>query len=58
LVEFIMDVARFLGVMVIAEGVEQLEQYEILKKMGCDVIQGYYFSKPVAASEFERFITD
>ncbi len=58
LVEFIMDVARFLGVKVIAEGVEYLEQYEILKKLGCDVIQGYYFSKPVCAEEFERFIKE
>ncbi|MBQ1850148.1 MAG: EAL domain-containing protein [Lachnospiraceae bacterium] len=58
LVEFVMDVARFLGVKVIAEGVEYLEQYEILKKLGCDVIQGYYFSKPVCAEEFERFIKE
>lgn len=57
LVEFILDVARFLGVTVIAEGVEYREQYELLKKLGCDVIQGYYFSKPVCAAEFERFIT-
>lgn len=33
------------------------EDDELLKKLGCDVIQGYYFSKPVCAAEFERFIT-
>ena len=33
-------------------------QYQTLKKMGCDVIQGYYFSKPIPPQEFERFIEE
>lgn len=37
---------------VVAEGVELAEQFSILKDMGCDVAQGYYFSKPVPAEEF------
>jgi EAL domain-containing protein (putative c-di-GMP-specific phosphodiesterase class I) len=40
----------------IAEGVENSEQYLLLKKAGCDVIQGYYFSKPVNTSEFGHLI--
>ncbi len=52
MVEFIVDIARFLDVPVIAEGVETSEQYLLLKKAGCDVIQGYYFSKPLSAAEF------
>lgn len=58
LVEFILDIAKYLNVRIIAEGVECKEQYEILKEMGCDVIQGYYFSKPVDSNDFERFIEE
>ena len=56
LVEFVMDFAKYLGVTVVAEGVEYKEQYEILKELGCDIIQGYYFSKPLPAEEFEKLI--
>ena len=56
MVEFILEIARFLGVPVIAEGVENSEQYLLLKKAGCDIIQGYYFSKPVSAAEFGHLI--
>ena len=56
MVEFIVNVARFLEVPLIAEGVENSEQYLLLKKAGCDVIQGYYFSKPVNTSEFGHLI--
>ena len=56
MVEFILEIARFLGVPVIAEGVENSEQYLLLKKAGCDIIQGYYFSKPVTTSEFGQLI--
>ena len=50
------DIAKFLDVPVVAEGVEDEVQVNTLKKMGCDVIQGFYFSKPVPPEEFERFI--
>ncbi len=56
LVELVMEIAEFLGVPVVAEGVEDSTQVEQLKKMGCDLIQGYYFSKPVPPEEFEAFI--
>ena len=58
LVKFIMEIANFLRVTTIAEGVELKEQYEILKEMGCDVIQGYYFSKPLPAEEFEKLLKE
>lgn len=45
--EAIIQLGHNLGVTVVAEGVEKKEQYEILKVLGCDRIQGYYFSKPV-----------
>ena len=56
MVEFIINVANFLEVPVIAEGVETSEQYLLLKNAGCDIIQGYYFSKPLTASEFGSLI--
>ena len=56
MVELMMDVARSLKVKVVAEGVETKEQYDLLKKAGCDVIQGFYFSMPCATGEFEKLI--
>ena len=58
LLEIIMEIAKYLGVPTIAEGVETEEQYLALKEIGCDLIQGYYFSKPVPAEEFEKFIAE
>ncbi len=56
LVELVIDIAKFLKVPVVAEGVEDKEQVEQLKNMGCDIIQGYYFSRPVPPDEFAEFI--
>ena len=56
MVELILDIAKFLNVPVVAEGVETEEQYQLLKKAGCEIIQGYYFSRPVPAEEFEKLI--
>lgn len=56
LVEFIMGIATFLDVPVVAEGVEDEEQLAKLKSIGCDVIQGFYFSRPVPAEEFDAFV--
>ena len=56
LIEVIIDIADYLNVPVIAEGVETEEQLIALREMGCDMVQGYYFSKPVPAEEFEQFI--
>jgi EAL domain-containing protein (putative c-di-GMP-specific phosphodiesterase class I)/FixJ family two-component response regulator len=53
MISIVIDIAEYLGVPVIAEGVETEEQYLALKKLGCNIIQGYYFSKPLPAEEFE-----
>ena len=58
LIEVIIDIADYLSVPVIAEGVETQEQLDALKAMGCDLVQGYYFSKPLPAGEYERFVME
>ena len=56
LVGIMIDIARLLEVPVIAEGVETKEQMDLLKTLGCDIIQGYYFSKPLPPEEFNALI--
>jgi diguanylate cyclase (GGDEF)-like protein len=46
------ELARTLGVATVAEGIETVEQLEVLRLMGCTLGQGYLFSRPVAAGEF------
>ncbi len=58
MLEVILDIAEYLSVPVIAEGVETEEQLNALKTMGCDMVQGYYFSRPVPAEEYERFVKE
>ena len=45
-----------LNLPVVAEGVETKEQYLYLKNSGCEVIQGFYFSKPIPTEEFLKII--
>ena len=52
LIKLIMDVADSLSAPVVAEGVETAEECEMLRQVGCSVVQGYYFSRPVSAEEF------
>ncbi|MDO5476167.1 MAG: EAL domain-containing protein [Eubacteriales bacterium] len=58
MIELIIDIADYLHVPVVAEGVETEEQLLVLKAMGCDLVQGYYFSKPVPPEEFDRFLEE
>lgn len=58
LMELILDIARFLKMPVVVEGVEAKEHFETLKNLDCDMIQGYYFSRPVVAEEFVKFVKD
>ncbi len=53
LVGLIIDIAKNLKIPVIAEGVETAEQMKLLKNLGCAIVQGYYFSRPLHASDFE-----
>jgi diguanylate cyclase (GGDEF)-like protein len=58
LVSTIITMAQNLQLSVTAEGVETIEQVEFLQKNHCDEIQGFYFSKPLPASEFTMQFTD
>lgn len=55
-VKAIIDLAKALHLKVIAEGVETQEQLTILRNLGCEGIQGYYFSPPLGVSEIEEFL--
>ncbi|HSY29655.1 MAG TPA: bifunctional diguanylate cyclase/phosphodiesterase, partial [Burkholderiaceae bacterium] len=51
----IINLAKGLGLKIIAEGVETKDQLEFLRVNGCDEIQGYYYSKPLSVDEFQEF---
>ena len=56
--EAIVRMADALEVPCVAEGVETAEQVAALKDMGCHIIQGFYFSRPLPQEDFERFVTE
>jgi len=58
MLEVILEISNILAVPTIAEGVETAEQMFTLKSMGCNIVQGYYFSKPLPAAEFEKFLLE
>ena len=55
-VDAIIQMAHRLHMKVIAEGVEQKDQVKLLEKLGCDMIQGYYYAKPMPLDEFVAFL--
>ncbi len=56
IVEAIIRIAKVLGVETIAEGVETVEQLEMMRDLGCEHIQGFLFSKPLPEGDLGRFI--
>ena len=54
----IIDLAHALGVEVLAEGVEDITQLEILRALGCDEAQGYFLGRPMPADEFAEFMAN
>ena len=55
IINYIMILANRLGVKTIAEGVETKEQVDFIKSIKCDMIQGYYYSKPLSKEDFEDY---
>jgi len=56
IVSSVILMAKGLGLDVVAEGAEDQEQIDLLKEMGCNIIQGYYFGRPMPAADFEEFL--
>ena len=56
LVKLILDIARYLELRVVAEGVETEGQLSLLRDASCDLVQGFYFSRPLPPEEFEKLI--
>ena len=52
------DVIKKMGVKVTQEGVETKEDYDRLKALGCDVIQGFYFSRPMKYVDYRKFVKE
>lgn len=58
MLEIMVEIADSLSVPIVAEGVEEEEQLRSLREAGCDIVQGFYFSAPVPAREFEVFLDE
>ncbi|MDC7238251.1 MAG: EAL domain-containing protein [Sphaerochaetaceae bacterium] len=58
LIEYLIGAIHQLGSVVIAEGVETKQQFDTLVQLGCDKIQGFYFSKPLESDKFCLFCND
>jgi len=56
ILRFIMSLARWMNLSVVAEGVETDEQLERLREIGCDYVQGYFFGKPMPEDVFEELM--
>ncbi len=56
IIESVVRMAKWLGMAVIAEGVEEKEQADYLKSIGCFYIQGYFYSKPVPTEEYRKLL--
>ena len=56
-VQGILQIAKGLGMTVVSEGVETREYVDFLKVHGGDLVQGYYFSRPLPAAEFEALLS-
>jgi EAL domain-containing protein (putative c-di-GMP-specific phosphodiesterase class I) len=56
LIELVLDIAKFLDVPVVAEGVETEEQMKMLRDAKCELVQGFFFSRPLPPEVFEELI--
>ena len=54
IIESVVRMARWLGMSVIAEGVETIEQADYLKSIGCELVQGYLYARPTCIEEYEK----
>ena len=58
IISHVISMAKDLEISVLAEGVETIQQKEFLKESNCDMIQGYYYAKPMPTERFETYLED
>ncbi len=56
IVKAMIELGHNLGMRVVAEGIENERMYELLKSYGCDMVQGYFFAKPLPVFEFQKLL--
>lgn len=56
IVTSIIEMAHKIGIQVVAEGVETKEQVDFLKRIKCDMAQGYIFARPMSILEYEKYV--
>ena len=54
IISHVIKVCHEMNMKVVAEGVENLDQWNILQELQCDLIQGYYINKPISVAAFEK----
>lgn len=57
-IKYLIRMMKHMGVMTVMEGVETEEQLEFMRKCGCDVVQGYFYAKPMPLPEFRKFVKE
>lgn len=58
IIESVIHMAKKLELTVVAEGVETIEQVKVLRGMGCDIAQGYYYARPMPVNDFIKLISE
>jgi EAL domain-containing protein (putative c-di-GMP-specific phosphodiesterase class I) len=56
MVKTILNIAKNLGLSIVAEGVETKLQKDFLTEVECDILQGFHFSKPIDKGDFEQYL--
>lgn len=56
ILSFVISMAKWMKLTVVAEGVETKEQINLLRNMDCDLVQGYYYAKPMPTEEFTKLV--
>ena len=58
ILSFVISLAKWMNLLVVAEGVETQQQIDLLRNMDCNYVQGYYYAKPMVVSDFTDLITN
>ena len=56
IINSVIDMAKKLNITTVAEGVETKRQSDLLKNIGCDIVQGFYYSKPIREEDFRNLL--